>query len=230
MNLYLLFFFWFILLVDGNENFSESLNNIVGKAMDSIGFQEINEIIKILKEIAPQTNEVIGPRYDEHGFSRINSINDHSYGTILADKIELLIQLWFEDESFNFLSISYKKIIFITLRELALQIFEDNYHKQKNEFSFNDGKGKLFILSITFSLHHKIQNAIKWEKSLFWTEFEPAPSYVILTKSKCKYFSCHRKDEIKYLPVVLTNAHVESIININLKMSTQFNIKILELA
>ena len=117
----------------------------------------------------------------------------------------------------------YKTFLSYCIKEYALQIIEDTYYKKKFDLSFNDGHGHLYLFTLVLAPHPSKSNALKWEKSILCTDFTPAAPYVIVTNSDCNIFSCDRYDEIVYLPVSVTNTHIDSIIDLNLEMMSQIN-------
>jgi len=177
-----------------------------------------------LKNFKTESSMTIGPKQDQVGFKYLHNVHDHAYGSVSLNKLDQLIKIWLDDETLEFLSDKYKKILSSAMKEYSLQMFEDTYHKQKFELSFSDGKGSLFMLMLTLSPHPTLPNVLKWEKFLLETNFEPAPSYIVITTSDCDFFSCDRFDEIVYMPTVMTNLHMNDIVKLHIDMINFFSL------
>lgn len=200
----------------------DKLSKSIETAAVASGHPEIAAAIEILKNFKTESSTVMGPKQDQVGFKYFHNVHDHGYGSVNLNKLDQLIKLWLDDETFDFLSDTYKKILSSATKEYSLQVFEDVYHKQKFNLFFNDGKGSLFMLMLTLSPHPTLSNVVKWEKFLIQTNFEPAPSYIIVTTSDCNILSCDRSDEIVYMPVVMTNEHIDNIIKLNIDIINFF--------
>lgn len=183
--------------------------------------------IEILKSIKSESSSSIGPRQDQGGFSKIHNTLDHSHGAVYVNKLDELMQLWLTDDLFALFPTEHKTFLSYSLKEYALQLQGDDYYKKKFDLSFNNGKGHLYLFTLIIAPHPTKPNAVKWEKSILYTDFIPAASYVIVTHSDCDIFSCDRHDEIAYMPIHVTNTHIDSIIDLNLKMMAQINQKMI---
>lgn len=189
---------------------------------------EILDGLEILKKIRPESDSFITNKYDQVGFKKIHNIFDYSYGAVFNHNLDKQFQIWLEDDIFNFISQKDKSKIFKSIEEYTIQFNEEPFHKQKLEITFNEGKGTLIAFLLKLTPHPTKPNVIKWEKYIISSEFEAAQSFIIMTKSKCNILSCKRKDEIVYLPGLITNEHLKSIVdsikyivdlNDNLKMN-----------
>lgn len=203
-----------------NDKNVYSIGKNVQATASVLGSPEIANVISVLKSLKTESSTTMSERHKQEGFASLRNIYDYSYGAIYYSNIEKLVELWLEDNIFDYLSHVHKKILINSLKEYALQFvsIEDKYHKQKFELVFNNGKGSLFFLMLTLSAHPSNSSALKWEKYIVWSEFEPAPPYVVVTKSKCNIVSCKRSDEIVYLPATITDTHIQSIVKLNLDM------------
>lgn len=204
----------------------EKAMNILESVAVLASHPEIAAGIELLKNFKTESSTSISNHYEQSGFIKFNNINDCSSGAIYTYNFNKLVSLWLTDPIFEYLQSEHKNVIIMIIKEYALQVFEEQYKKNKMELNFNDGKGSLFMLTLYFEPHQSKADIIKWGKCIIWSEFEPAPSYVIITKNDCNIIKCKSRDTITYLPTTINNAHLDAIkyINLNFMSNSQQNL------
>lgn len=210
------FYLMLLILVSGNTDKKKSLGEAINDVASVMGNPELAASVELLKSIRSESSTTMSERHEQAGFMRMNHVYDYSNGAIYKNKLDKLVSVWLNDDIFNFLSPKHKTLLTNAIEEYALQYDCETYNKQKFELSFNNGKGKLFIIMLSLTPHITNTDVILWGKYILSTDFEPAPPYVVVTHSDCNLLSCDRYDEIVYLPVAMTDAHINSIINMNI--------------
>lgn len=199
-----------------NETNKKSLGDTINNVASVLGSPELAASVELLKSIRSESSSTMSERHDRTGFIRMNHVYDYSNGAIYKNQLDKLVSIWLNDDIFNFLSPKHKTLLTNAIEEYALQYDGEKYNKQKFELSFNNGKGNLFIIMLSLTPHMTNTDIIHWGKYILSTEFEPAPPYVVVTHSDCNILSCDRYDEIVYLPAVITDVHINSVINLNI--------------
>jgi hypothetical protein len=212
-----------LVCITAEEIPKKDITTKVKEAAGMIASPEVSAAIEILKAIRTESSRTISERHDKVEFLNINNALDHGYGATYTEKLDELIKFWLEDPVFVSMSMEHKTIISRAIKEYSMQIENERYKKAKYDLSFNDGQGKIFMLVLTIEPHPTISRGVKWEKYIAWTTFKPGPSYVVVTTSDCNILSCDRSDEIVYLPTTITDAHIQALMNMNIKMMIDFN-------
>jgi hypothetical protein len=208
-------------------NIKADLSESLSDAASVIGSPEIKSAIEVLKAFKQESSTSISERYEPAGFESLNNVMSHGKGAVLSSNLDKLINLWLEDESFKTFDSAYKKVISLAMREFAIQVAEEPYINQKFDLSYNNGQGTLFLMSITLTPHKQRSDVFLWEKYLLMSTFRPSKPYVIITETDCNIINCDRTDHIVYLEASITDAHIRSLIDLNVQFLENFNSKYL---
>lgn len=149
-------------------------------------------------------------------FDKINNVFDHSKGDVMKDNLVNLIEFWMSIDQFVLIPEPNRKTLANSIVEYKMTTMRSTYVKRRFEISFNDGVGHMFMLLITLNADVNRKNVIIWEKLVLVSEFIPSKPYTIVTESDCNLLGCDRTDTIVYLPAVVTNDHINTIITMNM--------------
>lgn len=185
------------------------------KAMMLIKDPDVKNGIEIIKQFKIDKSKTIGQRYEQLGFMSVKNIHDYSKGAVNVNDIDTIIKLWLNESYYNSINSDIKNFISFSIKEYELSIKNKSFEKQKFDVMYNNGYGKLVMVSITFTPDNKNPNIINWTRHIIYADFKPAPSYIIVTHSKCNILRCKRNDEIVYLPVTINDDHINFILNLN---------------
>ena len=201
------------------EAFGEAFTSAAGV----VGDPRVQAAIETLKAFKTESSTSIGERYDPAGFEFIHNVIVHGTGATYSYNLDKLVALWLEDDAFKGVEETYKKVVSLAMREYALQVSSEPYLNQKFDLSYNNGQGSLFLMTVALVPHHEHKNVFLWERYLLVSSFRPSKPYVIVTHSDCDILSCDRTDQIVYLEASITDAHIRSIIDLNINFLGRFN-------
>jgi hypothetical protein len=200
------------------KNFKETVADVAG----TVGSPEMKAAIEVIRALKTESSTSISNRHEVAGFKSLSNTMNHGSGAVYVSNLDKLVQLWLDDDTFNNLPTDYKKLIATAIREYSLQVIEYAYTRQTYKISFNNGRGELFLLSLSLTPKLERGDVLLWEKFILSATFEPSPPYVIITTSDCNLLSCDRTDQIVYLEASITDAHIRSLIDVNTQFLTSF--------
>lgn len=227
INIFILLLFTNIAYCDTNKK-TNKLDEQLNKLSSFIGISNVEGALSMLKELQEYTSTEVSSYTEQAGFVKLSSKIDYSYGSIYSIKMPKLIELWLESDIFDGVDNTNKNKISKAIEEYYLQVLGEPFRKHVFSLDFNNNKGNMFMLILDITIHPTKKDVLQWQKYISINEFEPAPPFVILTETDCGPFSCDRADIIKYLPATLTNAHIDSIMKLNMNMIAYFAREILD--
>jgi hypothetical protein len=202
---------------------TQKLKDTLANAATVLGDPILAGSLSALKELQTTSDKSIDQYTERAGFDQLHNIMDHGYGAVHVHKLDLLIKVWLGDSTFNALSEKYKDILSRTMKEYAMMIATEEYHKQVFDISFADGKGNMVMLWLKFTPHETNKNALLWEKYVISASFAPSAPFVVVTESDCSIFSCDSESRVVYMPATLTDAHINTVVQTNINMIMSFS-------
>jgi len=201
------------------KSIGKRLTDTIVKNMED---STISSVIDALDKIKTTEGTEIGEVHNSPiAFYQFNSEFEYTLGTILAFNVDLLLEIWIQDPIFNTLPIIYKNSLERSFKELALQVWNGRYIKQKFSINFVDGYGSVHMLILLLEPTENSGELI-YKMQTLSGGFTPARDWVIVTHTKSNIISSSRTDEIVYLPPVMKIGHINDFIAINQNLLINF--------
>lgn len=211
-----------LLILILKQFFAENIQASIANGLASTN-PELAAVIEIMKIIKTEKSTTISAVHDAKiGFYEFDTSLEFASGTILQHKLHLLLDIWFSDDIFDHMPDAYKKALVNAINEASLQMKNTAYQRHQYSINFHDGKGKINMLVIMFE-SSELSNGIRWTKQILNGGIVPARDWIVVTHSKSNILGSKRKDEIVYLPPVLSLDHIRNFLEINKQMMFNFH-------
>ncbi|AYV83388.1 MAG: hypothetical protein Hyperionvirus6_69 [Hyperionvirus sp.] len=186
---------------------------------------EIAGLIETIKTLSSTSQLTTSMVYDQSGFTEISNSLDYSRGEILKVNFDMLVRDWLNDPILGTIPEQYKKVLPVAMKEYSYQLVNTEYEKQKYELSFNNGNGLLFMFHILLSPSNAGDHALRYEKHVLVSKFKAAAPYVLITESDCDLLGCDLTTNFVYTEAKINDAHIKTILDMNMRMLQEFNRK-----
>lgn len=201
----------------------KSLEDTFLKIAGLAGSPELSATLAVLQSFKTESSSTISNINQGVGFKSIYNRIQHNSGDISKQSIGKLFQHLLKDDAFVEIADIYKKIITRTIEEYAFICDEGEFKKQEFSISYENGKGMMYYIVMSLSPSPLVKDAIRYMYYITSSLFEPAQPYVVITHSDCNILSCNRADQIVFLPATITDAHMKSLVDINIKLVLEFS-------
>jgi hypothetical protein len=189
--------------------------NTEQKIMSAVVAPEMAAALEIAEKIKTTHKREISDIKGSSGFLELKITSFFEKSDILSENLDLIIKYSIDDLEGNKLPENIKKSISRSLKLKTLALIKIKNNVIVYDLAFNDGEGKLFYINFEFEPHPTVNNAIIWKRYFWISKVKPSPQYIVVSSSDCDIFSCDYEQHIEYLPAVLTQNHIEELMNIN---------------
>ena len=167
------------------------------------------ETIQMLKK---ESSSTIQSFHENSGFRKINFDMSLSSGTVKHSKINKLLNFWMTDPIFKKIDDEIMDKVERSMEEFLIDETE-KFKTKSVVLRFNNGDGLLFLVTFEFTPIDDIRS--EYLRKITFTEFDPAPEYIVKRDTDCDIFSCDVTDTIVELPKKITDGHIQSIFNLH---------------
>ncbi len=201
---------------------NNGLSDVVKTASLALSDPRLAAAIEIIKNLKTESSTSIGEVHDaKAGFYEFDTSFEIASGVILPKNIDKLMNLWLTNSFFDTIPSLYRSILSDSIKEIALQMEETDYMKQKFSIHFQDGRGVIHMMVIMLE-YDPILRGTRWTKQILIGGFVPSRDWVIVTRTKSNMFKSKTTTEIVYLPPIMSLGHIQSYMEINKQMILSF--------
>jgi hypothetical protein len=201
-----------------NQQPNDLLETVKGVAF-AIGNPSVASAIEVLKSLKTEISSSIGPMQHQPGkFDYMDNIMEHGYGDIAVENIGNLLNLLLDETTIADNDTSFKEVIVLSVKRMALQIPDPNseFKTQKFRIVYQNELGTMFMIMLSLKPSKSVKGAVRYVFNIISSKFKPSKSFYILTNSKCNIIKCKRTDSIVYMPGTITIGDITDIINMNI--------------